>query len=243
MPVSTRLLVGLMFCGISTLFIVIGVVQAWTQERRLNTFIAVPARVTATGTASHRGSKGRSYFTPAVDFRYVVDDHEHTGHAAEAIAGHHSRADAQAIADRFPVGAQVTAWRSPSDPDDAYLLREASFFPYLLILFPMLHFCAGLAALLSPWLGRNAAPGARARATLAFALFWNGTGLLAFAHYLVLANGRLDGLSGTCLAIFTLIGAAVAWHAWRTRSTTTPLGAEADPIPDATKSIDERDRP
>lgn len=117
-------------------FIGIGGWLEYVQYSRLATYRPVSAMVLTSTTTGHRGSKGGTTWSPAVSYRYTVNEHEFVGTQVTAI--HESRSGRWAfkIAARYRPGDATTAWYDPDRPDQAFLLHEASSLPLIFILAP-----------------------------------------------------------------------------------------------------------
>jgi hypothetical protein len=234
-PGSARVF-GIGFATFAGLFIVIGGTLARSQETRLRDWRPVEALVTGSEIRAHRGSKSTTY-APVVRFTYRVDGIEHTAGKTSPLDVSSSESWARALVARFPTGQHTTAYYDPGAPGEAYLVHEADIFPYLFILFPMLHACIGLAVW---WFGGS--PGldaaGKARRMGWLAAIWLGVGILALTHYLSV-GGASDLGAGVVFGIYGALGAGLvaAWSRFARRiaagDVAVPPSPSAPDMPDA----------
>lgn len=118
-------------------FMLIGISMATYEWRVVRAALPVPATITASGI-SIRPHTDRDTYEPDIRFQYQVNGVAYTGTRTLPSPVSSSRSWAAELAERFPVGAQVTAWYTPDAPDDAFLVRKVSKFPYFLIGVPIL---------------------------------------------------------------------------------------------------------
>lgn len=198
---------GIGFAGFACLFMMIGAGMAWSQAAKLGGWLPVTATVAGGEVTVNRDSDGDTY-TPVVHFTYRVGGVEHTAHTPQPLEISGDHGSAQRVVARFTPGQQVTAWYNPAAPGEAYLIREADLFPYLFILFPMLHFSAGLAVW---WFAgaRNLTGRSKARRLGGIAAIWSAVGILAGSHYAsiggafdVLAIGAFGAYAAIALGLF-----------------------------------------
>ena len=183
---------GMCFAGFACIFLIIGSGLAWSQAAKLGAWLPVPATVTGGEVKANRDSDGDTY-APLVHFTYRVDGVEHTAHTPFPLETSSSGSWAQDVVARYKPSQQVTAYYNPAAPDEAYLIREADIFPYLFILFPMLHVCAGLAVW---WFAgvRNLTPRSKALRLGGITAIWSTIGILAATHFASI-GGVFDGLA------------------------------------------------
>jgi hypothetical protein len=118
-------------------FIGIGGWLEYVQYSRLATYRPASAVVLTSTTTSHRGSKGGTTWSPAVSYRYAVNEHEYVGTQVTPINESRSGQWAFKIAARYRPGQATTAWYDPDRPDQAFLLHEASWLPLMFIGMPL----------------------------------------------------------------------------------------------------------
>jgi hypothetical protein len=118
-------------------FMGIGGWLEYVQYSRLATYRPVSAMVLTSTTTSHRGSKGSTTWSPAVSYRYTVNEHEFVGTQTTPINESRSGQWAFKIAARYQPGQTTTAWYDPDRPDQAFLLHEASWLPVMFIAIPL----------------------------------------------------------------------------------------------------------
>ncbi len=219
---------GYFFAAFACIFLGVGGWQAWDQGRLLARAIPVAAVLHDARVESHRGSKGGTNYKPVVDFSYVIAGAEYTGHDAQPMVvstSSSSAAEAAIARVRAAVGPTaaaepllveqplgnapsanrtrnaITAWVDPDNHDRAFLLREATFFPYVFILFPMIHVGIGLAiALLA-----TQPPAVIARRLLWLIMLWFGVGLLAAGHF-TLIGGEWTLFPQAAILVYGAIG-------------------------------------
>jgi hypothetical protein len=225
-PRGARLF-GMGFAGFACIFMLVGVGLARAQAAKLAGWPSVIATVGGGEVKVERDSDGDTY-APLVHFTYRVDGVEHTAHTPFPLETSGGSAWAHAAAARFAPGQQVTAWYNPAAPDEAYLIREADFFPYLFILFPMLHVCAGLAVW---WFAGSPGltPLGKARRLLGITAIWSAVGILAGAHF-ASVGGVFDALA---LGAFAGYGALAfcLFLGWTRLARRALLAAPTDPAP------------
>ncbi|MDF1502723.1 DUF3592 domain-containing protein [Roseisolibacter sp. H3M3-2] len=119
------------------LFLLVGVALWGWNAWRLVRGRATPAVVVSSSVATSSGRSGTTY-RPAVSYRYVAADSERVGTAVLPGRGEgRGRAWAERIAARFAAGDSTVAYVDPSDPSDAYLVRQPSAGVLLLIAAPL----------------------------------------------------------------------------------------------------------
>ena len=97
----------------------------------------VAGKVVESGTESYRARVNRTTVTsyaPVVEYSYLVNGHEYRSRQIQldGIVGGDSRADAAAIAARYPKGSDVEVHYDPASPGNAALERPAGVAWYLL---------------------------------------------------------------------------------------------------------------
>jgi len=213
-------LFAVFFLGMAGLFIVIGARNALHQAQRLRTYVPVPAQILTSDITSHHTSKG-DRFSAQIRYAYTVDNARYTSSTLAPIDGSSSssRSTAQDLVDAYPVGTTTTAYRSPTDPSQAFLLHQLRFVPYVFMLFPMIHFEIGLAVLLFS-LGAGSTPQRAAGICVIMSLAWDAVGVAAFGHFL-LVGGSLWWKPLLVLALYGGLGLCVTVLSWRKWSSLT----------------------
>src|SRR5262245_34312475 len=137
-----RWLFGLFFIGLPMVLIGIGAGIAWRQSVKLTTYRPVEATVLSTRIDAHRG-KSTSY-SPRVEYRYNVGGRQYVSSVVTPISESSGHSWAQGIINCYAPGGKTTAYCDPNDPAKAFLVHEYSFFPYMFMLFPMIHLSVGV---------------------------------------------------------------------------------------------------
>lgn len=191
------------FAAFACIFIAVGSGLAWSQASKLNSWLPVAATITASSVEMRHGSKGGKNHAPVVTFAYQIDGREHSASTPLPLDTAGSSGWAYGIALRFKPGQSVTAYYNPREPEQAFLLREVSAFPYLFILFPMIHVCAGLAIW---WFGGSPGLDARGKARRMgwMVVLWDAVGVLAFVHYLSI-GGTFELMAGLAFGIYAAV--------------------------------------
>jgi len=110
----------------------------------------VPATVVSSQVRSHSSDDGTTYSIDVV-YRYTVDGLEFHSDRYHFLTGSSSGYDGKReVVDRYPPGAEVTAWVDPENPGSAVLTREFSA-EWLFGLLPLLFVFAGLGAMALVW--------------------------------------------------------------------------------------------
>lgn len=174
---------GCVFLVIGSLFPLLGAWMAEDQRHKFATWVEVPAQVVAQEIREHSDSDGDPTYGPVLKLRYLADGMPAEGEGLLAIEMSSSEGWAKEQLAPFPVGARITAWADPAHPERAFVVREASVIPYVLILVPMIFVCVGAMFLLfPPGPGKVYEPGTP-WAARTFWIVWNGAGIAAAAHY------------------------------------------------------------
>ena len=197
-------LFGLIFAGFSGIFLFVGAMLARKQAHRLATYRPVPAEVLSSDVASGTGSKGGTTYSPNIRFSYHIAGRTLEADTPLAMGKMSSSGQwAHKIVARYPAGMKTSAYVDPEDEKKVFLVRDVSFFPYIFILFPMIHFAIGLGLTLG---GGDKPVCSEALAVLITALAWNATGAACLFHFRS-AGGRMD--LGTKIAFMLYGGAGV----------------------------------
>ena len=165
-------------------FPIIGFTMAEDQRRMFAEWIEVPAEVTGHEIRFHHDSDGDPMYGPVLKLRYLADGMPPEGEGLLVMDMWSSEGWAMDQLAPWPVGKRVTAWADPELLEKAFVVREVSIVPYVIILFPMVFVCMGAMLILfprvegkaqyepgTPWAGRT------------FFIVWNAVGIAAAAHY------------------------------------------------------------
>ena len=207
----------LLFCGIPTVFVVLGFSQIFSQKAKIDTFLPVDAVVLSTRveTVTSTDSDGHTStsYRPIVDYTYTVNDRQYQCDIVYPIGSISAGSSwANSVVQKFPKEKGVTAYHNPDQPDDAFLIRDLSYMPYMFTQFPMLFWFIG--AMVWTFAGGGGGrikppqPGdgggyrlkpkrslAKRRITLmVMTLIWYGLGVFTTAHYMSFANNYETGL-------------------------------------------------
>ena len=110
-------------------FALVGVVMMAVEAERLIRWRPVPAVVQVSAVQAVRGNKGGTSFRPVVTYAYAVHGQRYTSTQVNVLAVSKSYGWAQSMSTRFVPGAPTTAYVSPDDPPNAYLVHEISLLP------------------------------------------------------------------------------------------------------------------
>lgn len=110
----------------------------------------VTATVVSSQVRSHSSDDGTTYSVDVV-YRYEVDGREFHSDRYHFLSGSSSGYEGKReVVDRYPPGAEVTAWVDPENPGSAVLTRELSA-EWLFGLLPLIFVFAGLGAMVLVW--------------------------------------------------------------------------------------------
>jgi hypothetical protein len=104
-------------------------------------------------STNRRTGSSRTTYTPRISYRYQVAGNTYTSDRAAFIYNSSSR-KAQTFVERFPPGAQVTAYYNPGHPAEAVLMREGYGTLWIFVVFGLLFASIG-GFLLRGLLARN----------------------------------------------------------------------------------------
>lgn len=226
---------ALFFCGMAGLFMAIGGGLALSNGAALRRLVqgeAVVVRqqpvVTGPETAPAEVEQAE------VMLRFRAGGQEHLVPAPVDVD--EVRWDRQGV-DTHPAlrdGATVIIWYDPDEPEAVRLDRTVDPFPYVFILFPMIHFTVGLAVGL--FAGGGLTPVARARRMALLPLVWNGVGGACLWHFLSL-GGSVDVAIGAVIAGYGAVGLILlsVWRLMVRKAAEAPVsinGETAGPLPD-----------
>lgn len=182
-PRVKRRLPGCVFLFMGSLFPTIGFVMAEQQRRAFADAFEVQAQIVAHEIRVHEDSEGRPMFGPVLKLRYLADGMPETGEGLLAMDVWSSQDWAEDQLKPWPVGKTVTAWVDSKNLGKAYVVREASPIPYLIVLFPMIFVALGAMLCLFPGAeGKEYKPGTP-WAGRTFLIVWNAVGVAAAVHY------------------------------------------------------------
>jgi len=198
---------GLFFTCFPLLFLAVGGWLAHGQHTKLTSYEPVEAVVLSREITSSTDSDGGTTYKPIIRYRYTVDGRAYESDQVMPIAlSTSSRSWAQSYLDRYPVQEKTTAYVDPGDLAEAFLVREASFFPYVFMLFPMLFVVIGLSLMLVGGQARpsrkleQAEPGwyrlppgrstrHKTRVAMIITAVWCGMGLVVLFHWIMVGGG------------------------------------------------------
>jgi len=213
-------LFGVLFCGFSLIFLVVGWYAAVVQDHRLRHGVPVPAVVTNVESVMHGRSGQRSYEW-VIHYQYFAGGrtYESTELFPGAMLGPVETTLHDSLVSSLANFSQTTAWYVDDQPSRAYLVHERLFAAYGMILFANTFFCAGLLVALRR--GETDTSETRLRRRRTLALTWIVMGGLALAHYLLTwpAHWPIEFLVVTPLWAIVSVVAIVGWRRAVSRST------------------------
>ncbi|MCE9581820.1 MAG: DUF3592 domain-containing protein [Planctomycetes bacterium] len=174
---------GFVFLFIGSIFPLVGGFVAEDQRRKFDHWIEVPAEIIGQEVNFHTDSDGDPMYGPVLKLRYLADGMPETGDGLFAIDTMSSEEWAKDQLAAWPVGKRVTAWADPEHLEKAYVVREVSVLPYVIMLAPMVFVSFGAMFVLfpggegkvytpgTPWAGRT------------FVIVWNTVGIACAVHY------------------------------------------------------------
>jgi hypothetical protein len=83
---------------------------------------------------THYGNRGRTTYEPVASYTYIVGSKTYEGHDIFPLKRSLGESWARSVAHRLSTGKRLTGYYNPADPQNAYLLKEATFFPYVFLL-------------------------------------------------------------------------------------------------------------
>jgi hypothetical protein len=192
---------GIIFAAFAALFIIIGWVMAILQQIKLTTYQPIAATVLGTSIeyieSSGSDHSGGPTYEPIVRYRYDVAGQSYEANQVRPTGESASHEWAQQIISHYTKGQKVTAYYNPKNPSKAFLEPVASFFPYIFILFPMIHFCVGIGAILKDRMRRSSL-------ALLLGIIWYAVGAAAIAHFLSIPQAKMDLTAR--ISIWTYLG-------------------------------------
>jgi hypothetical protein len=198
--------------GIPLIFIAIGSWQVVEQRRKMTSYVEGKGEVVTPGpevkVRTGTGKNRSTTYTPVVRYRYESRGSIYRSESVFPVSGSVSKSRAYEVVNQFPVGRAVKVYYDPADPGQAFLVRRWEFWPYLFVMFPMVHFAIGLGLLAAGvWGGSDAkamepiqareggfelrprmSVGRKKSVWMLLAGVWWGVGLLACGHYFMVAE-------------------------------------------------------
>jgi hypothetical protein len=132
-PVATNWGCLAMFLSI---FVAIGLGLFSLEVYRVLSWVPVSANVISSDVGTVSGSKGNTY-KPVVVYNYRYQGNPFQASAVTPISISAGQKWAQGIADRFQPGQTTTAYVNPSQPNNAFLVRNVSYMPLIFVVFPI----------------------------------------------------------------------------------------------------------
>ena len=230
----------LMFVGIPLAFMAIGGWQIAEQGRRMTSYVEGRGEVVApapevkvrTGSGKNRSKS----YSPVVRYRYESGGSIYRAEKVFPLSDSVSRTRAYEIVNHYAVGRAVKVWYDPKDPQKSFLVRRWEFTPYLIVLFPMIHFAIGFgllaagvwgrpdsAAALTPMETRDGGFELRPRMSVTrkksvwilLAGIWMGVGVIACGHYFMVADRPYPTEAVIAPAVYFGLGLVVTFLAIR----------------------------
>jgi len=229
----------LMFVGIPLVFIAIGAWQISEQGRRMTSYVEgkgevvppAPEVKVRTGSGKSRSKK----YSPVVRYRYESGGNIYRAERVFPLSDSVSQRRAHDIVSQYPVGRAVKVWYDPKKPQESFLVRRWEFWPYLIVLFPMIHFAIGFgllaagvwgrpdAAALTPTQTREGGFELRPRMSVGrkksvwmlLAGIWMGVGVIACGHYFMVADRPYPTEAVIAPAVYFGLGLVVSFLAIR----------------------------
>jgi len=216
-------------------FLVFGFMEVVTQHERMTGYSSVTAVVEETRV----DSAGRDLFRPVVVYRYEVDGRTYTGKDVFPVYESGGERWAREVIRGFDVGEETEAWYDPAQPQEAYLIRRYSFFPYGMVLMGLAAVSLGLMSTVhvhrsdkGPRTPRALPDGwyqldppdtlvGAARKWIPFGLLWQAVGACVWGHFFAVAD-RTSGAgpmmaTGVWIAIgLVILGIGVVGY-WLSR--------------------------
>jgi hypothetical protein len=245
---SVRVLFLVFLAAFPTFLCVAGTALGVRQHRRLTAHVPVRAvvvesRVVETVDRSSVNRVTRSS-RPVVRLVYRVDgtDHETTDATPLMQAG--DAQFAETIVASHPVGLATTVWVDPDDPTDAYLLRQVTSAPYVLVLLSfalawMVAFSASRmrtrwrdarpVAVADGWHRLAPFPAATGRSAAVVGALWAGVAVLSGVDHAMLAGERPPTPALVLYVVVAVVAASWSFSGiLRIRRRATPLQAFVD---------------
>lgn len=238
---------GLFFSGVASIFLIAGWLMAESQRQALANGVPVQVKILEseleesvdTSRRSDGSRRSTRMYAPHVRFEYTVNGQRYESEEATPLdVSSSDSTGASDIVTKYRPGTTHTGYYDRGDPSNAFLVRQIDFFPYIFILFPLIHFCIGT-AVIGMSLGARAVPRlettganravlkspARDSAIITW-LFgagpWVVIGTLAFWHYRISLGSAGAAwewwvwLVFAPWALLSLLFILGAWRAWKT---------------------------
>lgn len=209
-----------------------GWLKVQDQHRQLSTYQPIQAMV------AHAEVRwlGRGKYTAAIEYRYRVNNQEYTTNRLAPLLPRGDKDWAEKVVKDHGEGSFVSAYVNPADPAKAYLLRQARYWPYGLVLLPLVLVGAYLKPLAAGgffqrqpsatlterggWyrIEANSDAATRMWVAAAAALLWYGYGVFSFMLYrqtLRLVGGSPEPLAIVSAAVYGVLGLIPVWLAVR----------------------------
>lgn len=204
---------GFIITGVALFFFSFGARDAIQENIALRTYVPIDAVVDSSDVkVIPASSSSRSHsptYRPDIHFHYEVDGHKYAsdnGEITKISIGYKS--PVQQTVDRYQPGQHYIAYYDPKNPAKAFLVREPSFAPYMIILFSMTFLTFGVAMLAYPilqarWSEENRLLGSETfilertkrrefYCYLAISIFWFGIGGFALLNYFSIAKDSMQ---------------------------------------------------
>ena len=204
----------IMFTLIPSIFACVGGFLAWSQDKKIQTYVPVDAKVLSTRIErkESRDSDGHTSvsYKPVVEYKYGVDGRDYQCNDVMPFSRSASNKWARSVVNQFPKGKTVTAYYDPGNPNKAFLIKRHSFFPYIFMHFPVIFWTVAFFV----WRGMSAssrahdAPeattdgwfeikteskvGARLKSALCVGVAWHLYGAATCGHYFSVAEAPYE---------------------------------------------------
>jgi|GEM_PF-5258839 len=209
---------------------------AVSQHYRLIAYHSVPAQIVTSETRSQSAGHGNRVYSAQITYTYEVSGKQYKSQNLLPVMDGYSTSNrdwVRAVSRKYPEDTTATAYYSPINPADAFLVRDVIFIPYLFALCPSVLFAVGwtlIAASLKQ--ARQPAPPASAgngwykipeEQTLAasyrhyrrIAVAWSAFWLLLLGDYFFANGFRLDFAVLIMPLICIAVGIFPMLMAWR----------------------------
>jgi hypothetical protein len=231
-------IVGGVFAVVGLGFASVGWTLAGEQHYRLATYQPTAAKIIESYVQTVRGdSKHPDTYEPIIHYTYTVNDQFYYGNRVLPMGSYSSSGNwASEVCAQYLPQMQTTAWYSPSDPSNAFLIHEAKFFPHIIALASCIFIAIGIGLLGSAMQGSRSprppladSPGwfeIHEEATITWkfrlwaliALLWNAYWIAVVIEYFTANERRFDLFCMIVTAICVAIGLApliMSWRFWR----------------------------
>jgi hypothetical protein len=228
-----------LFTVAAAMIIALGANRVLEQQQQLESARPIPGTVTTSvvrpPTTQASAGRGAQSYVPWISYRFPLGGGIRTDTRLFPSQRDNGTSEARAkrlVAD-FPAGKDVTVWyippRNPLDPGDkheqAFLIREWSFEPYLIVLLSMIHLSVGMALWAGrPWTRKTLWPpkpadsgnwheisprvplATRRHPWRAVSLAWYTIGGVAIGHYFYHADRPYAVLAYVASTVYALAG-------------------------------------